>query len=335
MSWHLLRPSGRSIKKAPVFLAVMLATVVTASAMAVPPNNTSAPTINGTARDGQTLTATNGTWANSPTSFRYQWQRCSATGTDCAGIVSATNQSYTPVAADVDHRLRVVVTAINADGQSAANSGTTDVISGSDAPKASARPSISGSAIVGEELSATNGTWTGGATTFSFQWQRCDSLGGTCVNVTNATARSYGVRSADLGNRLRVEVTAKNANSSSSATSDTTAVVRTAGGGGTVTLNKAPTIRFISLRHFGKRVIARTRVCDDGAAPVTIVQRDLKLGLRTVTRRFSSRVQPCRVVTRDWTPPARFRDGRYTASLRAVDRAGKASRTVSRTIFFR
>ena len=99
MSWHLLRPSGRKTRKAPVFLAVMLATVVTASAMAAVPDNTSAPTINGTARDGQTLTATNGTWANSPTSFRYQWQRCSATGTDCAGIVSATNQSYTPVAA--------------------------------------------------------------------------------------------------------------------------------------------------------------------------------------------------------------------------------------------
>ena len=209
------------------------------------------------------------------------------------------------------------------------------MISGGDAPKSTARPSISGSAIVGEELSATNGTWTGGATSFAFQWQRCDSLGGACVDVTNATARSYGVRSADAGHRMRVEVTAKNANSSSTTTSDTTAVVRTAGGGGTVTLNRAPTITLISLRHFGPRVIARTRVCDDGVAPVTIVQRDLKLGLQSVTRRFSSKVQPCRVVTRDWTPPVRFRDGRYTATFRAVDRAGKASRTVSRTIFFR
>ena len=180
----------------------------------------------------------------------------------------------------------MVVTAVNADGQSAAISGTTDVISGGDAPKNSARPSISGSdrrrGAVGNERRLDRRRHV-----VRVPVAACDSLGGACVDVTNATARSYGVRSADAGHRLRVAVTAKNANSSSSTTSDTTAVVRTAGGGGTVTLNRAPTITFISLRHFGPRVIARTRVCDDGVAPVTIVQRDLKLGLRTVTRRFS------------------------------------------------
>src|SRR6185312_16245337 len=42
------------------------------------PSNTKQPTITGTARDGQTLTAQNGSWTNDPTSFSYQWLRCDA-----------------------------------------------------------------------------------------------------------------------------------------------------------------------------------------------------------------------------------------------------------------
>ena len=141
MSWDLARPSGRKPSWALLALGV-LAGLLAATATAAAPDNTALPTITGasTARDGQTLTATNGTWSNSPTSFKYQWQRCSAAGSDCNGIVSATGQSYTPAAADVDQRLRVVVTAVNADGQSSATSAATDVVSGGDAPVAKAKP---------------------------------------------------------------------------------------------------------------------------------------------------------------------------------------------------
>jgi len=259
-SIHALRPSGRNRMTAPLALAVLLAGLMAATAMAAVPDNTALPMITGasTARDGQTLTATNGTWANSPTSFKYQWQRCSGTGTDCAGIPSATNQSFTPGSADVDHRLRVVVTAVNADGQSSATSAATDVVSGGDAPVVKTKPSVSGSAIVGDELTADAGTWTGGATTFTFQWQRCDSAGTGCADVTNATARSYGVRTSDAGHRMRVEVTAKNASSTATATSDPTAVIRSSSTPTptpTPAGNKAPSITFLSLRHVGVRVI--------------------------------------------------------------------------------
>lgn len=336
MSWIFRRPAGRRRVVFP--LALGLAGLMAASALAVTaavPENIAPPTISGSgaAREGQTLTAANGTWGNAPTSFKYQWQRCSEAGSDCAGIASATNRSYTPAADDVDRRLRVVVAAVNADGQSSATSTATDVVSGGNAPVLRTKPSITGSAIVGEELTASNGIWTGGASSFTFQWQRCDTGGNSCANVTDATSRTYGVRTADVGHALRVAVTAKNASSNSTATSDSTAAVRRTAVTPTAARNKAPTITFLSLRHSGKRVIARTRVCDDGFKAVTIIQRDVKRGVLAYQRRFASQARPCQIVVRTWTPPARFRDGRYTATLRAVDKSGRTSRTVSRSLF--
>ena len=59
-----------------VLLGAALLTGVATARTAAVPNNTSPPTITGTAREGNTLTAHNGSWANAPTSFTYQWQRC-------------------------------------------------------------------------------------------------------------------------------------------------------------------------------------------------------------------------------------------------------------------
>ena len=47
------------------------------------PQNTSLPSISGSARDGSVLQAARGGWANSPTSYAYQWQRCDSSGGAC------------------------------------------------------------------------------------------------------------------------------------------------------------------------------------------------------------------------------------------------------------
>ena len=90
-------------------------------------------------------------------------------------------------------------------------------------------PSISGTARDGSILTTSNGRWDGSPTSFAYQWQRCDSLGGTCAPIGGANSFRYTVSSTDVGHRLRVEVTATNSAGSGSATSKPTEVVAASG----------------------------------------------------------------------------------------------------------
>jgi hypothetical protein len=98
---------------------------------ASPPANTAAPTISGTATDGSTLSASTGTWANAPTSYGYQWQRCS--GSSCSGT-GGTASSYLLTNADVGSTLRVSVTASNAAGSASATSASTGTVGSGSSP---------------------------------------------------------------------------------------------------------------------------------------------------------------------------------------------------------
>jgi hypothetical protein len=313
--------------------AIMGALVVVAAVSAAPrvaPVNVEPPTITGTAQVGELLTAQDGTWDNSPTEFRYRWLRCNRGGNSCA-LLAADGKTYRVGAADVGSTLRVRVTAVNADGSTTARSEQTEVVGSNAAPLSNtARPTISGEARVGQELTAGEGTWTGNPTSFTYQWQRCDVDSFTCANVVGATGKSYGVRLADLGFRLRVEVTAHKDERTGTALSAATAVVVPT----TPITNRRPTIRIISIRFTGARVYARFRICDDVPRNLAILVRETRPGVRPANRRFATRVapRPCGAYTRNWLPATRFRGpGRYTITLRARDVSGLTSLPARRT----
>jgi len=93
-----------------------------------PPSATAAPAISGTATQGQTLTASNGSWSGSPTSVTDAWEDCDASGGTCAQIAGATGPSDVLTAGDVGHTVRVVVTATNAGGSATATSAPTAAV---------------------------------------------------------------------------------------------------------------------------------------------------------------------------------------------------------------
>jgi hypothetical protein len=286
--------------------------------------------VTGTAKVGQTLSVSNGTWTGAPTSYAYQWQRCS-TAVTCADIAGATAQTYKLVPADSGRTIRAIVTAKNADGSSTATSNQTGVVGATGAPAATTRPGILGYPAVGETLEAANGQWTGSPTSYAYQWLRCDDAGNYCFPVTGATGRTYGVRFADVYSTLRVRITATNANGSAAATSDATDLVQPVKPV-VVAGNKRPTLKFISLKRIGVRVYARFSVCDDSGR-ISVIERDAKRGTLAYVRKFAVSTTSCVTATRSWVPAARFRTkGRFVVTLRAVDKSGQSSAFVSRSL---
>ncbi|HUQ23589.1 MAG TPA: hypothetical protein VM049_11315 [Gaiellaceae bacterium] len=313
-----------------VLAGALLALTLTSVAAAAPPRNTQAPTITGTPRVGETLTANNGAWTNSPTAYQYQWQRCDGVGASCSSIPGAVERTYLVTAADVRRTIRVNMLAVNADGSGSARSAPTAVVTASPAPANTARPTITGEARVGEALTAEEGTWTNTPTGYTYQWQRCDIDATICLAVAGAVGKTYGVRTADVGYRLRVTVTARNANGSGAATSALTDIVAPA----VEITNTRPTLTIVSVRFLGARIYARFRICDDTATNLTILATDSRPGVASQTRRFSTRIapNPCGVYTRNWVPAPRFRGkGRYTVTLQARDTSGSTSAPARRT----
>ena len=90
-------------------------------------------------------------------------------------------------------------------------------------------PTISGSAQVGQPLTAAAGSWSGTQPiAYAYQWRRCDPVGAACGDIAGATASSYTLTGADVGATIRVSVTASNSAGSSSASSAATALVQAA-----------------------------------------------------------------------------------------------------------
>jgi len=236
-----------------VVAAVAAALTLTAVGLAVGrttaavPQNTSLPSISGSARDGSTLDASKGGWANSPSTYTYQWQRCDTSAGACQPIAGgATGTRYTVTSADVNQRLKVAVTATNGSGSGTATARATDTVKATGtAPTNTTAPTISGTSKEDSTLTIDHGAWVGSpAPTFTYQWQRCDATGGSCTDLAGASATTYKAVTADVGDTLRVKVTALNSHGSTLATTSETTLVAPAK---TTTSGKAIAVAQVSL----------------------------------------------------------------------------------------
>jgi large repetitive protein len=200
------------------------------------PLNTASPQIVGQNTQGQTLSVGTGTWTGTaPLVFTYQWRRCDPQGTlpSCVAIPGATTPSYTLAAGDVGVAIRAYVTATNVTGPvTAVTNHTFPTLPAPVAPKQNPKPvntavpTITGTPTVGSIVLASNGTWSGQTPlVYRYAWQRCDALGSACRPIAKAHGASYKLVAADLGDTIRVAVTASNKSGKATALSVVTVAI--------------------------------------------------------------------------------------------------------------
>ena len=154
-----------------------------------------APTISGIATVGQLLTASTGTWEPEP-AFSYQWFAGST------AISEATSPTYLIQKSDRNKNISVRVTATKSGYLSTTMTSTPTAKVSTTMPfPTTDTPSISGSLVVGQTLTASTGVWSPDPS-FSFQWLSNNS------DIRGAGGSTYVLTSADLGKNISVRVTA-------------------------------------------------------------------------------------------------------------------------------
>ena len=183
------------------------------SSVAARPNNpaTGGPTISGTAQVGETLTANTSGIADTDgltnVSYSHRWIRND--GTSDAGIENATGSSYTLVDADEGQTIKVEVSFTDDAGyDETLTSAATAAVEARPNSAATGAPAISGTAQVGETLTAdTSGIADDDGlnnVSYSYQWIANDGTADT--DIQDATGPTYTLVSADEGKTIKVRV---------------------------------------------------------------------------------------------------------------------------------
>lgn len=176
--------------------------------------NRTPPAVTGTAKVGGVLTASTGTWSETPTSYAYQWY---AGGTAVAG---ATSSHFAVPASLLGKTVTVTVTARRTGAPDARGTSAAVTIAQGAAPKSVVAPRITGTARVGAKLTAGAGAWLPAPTSYTYRWY----ANGTAIS--GATTSSLTLTTAQRGKKITVKVTAlRTGHASGSAVSGATGVV--------------------------------------------------------------------------------------------------------------
>jgi hypothetical protein len=159
-------------------------------------------------QDGVTLQADPGAWDDAGAlTFSYQYYQCVSPPSNCIAVSSVSSSpSYLLQPSDVGLAMLVVVTAT-------ANDASTSVTSDATVP---VQPLNDGNATITppivqqdrQTFTSSDASWHGATDlTLAYQWKRCD-VAQVCTVIPGATAREYTAVVADVGNTLRVTVSA-------------------------------------------------------------------------------------------------------------------------------
>ena len=186
-----------------------------ATATVVAESNTSekgVPTISGTVQVGQTLTADTAPITDpdgiTNAVFSYQWLRGAEEGD--TEITDATRSTYDLTDDDLEHSIKVRISFTD-DGDNEETRTSQATVAVADKPNtlATGAPTISGTAQVGETLTADTSAITDlnglDDVSYRFQWLRSSEAGDK--EITDATRSTYELTDDDLGHSIKVRVT--------------------------------------------------------------------------------------------------------------------------------
>jgi uncharacterized protein YkwD len=151
------------------------------------------PSITGTTKFGQKLTASTGNWS-SGVALKYQWKRSGV------AIPGATSKTYVANKYDIGKRLVVSVTGAKTGYATVAKNSTSKAVTAATLT-ATPTPRITGTAKAGQTLTANHGTWSPSGVTFTYQWNRAG------VPIKGATGKTRKATKYDAGKQLTVSVT--------------------------------------------------------------------------------------------------------------------------------
>ena len=187
---------------------------------------TGTPTISGTAQVGQTLTADTTSIADTDgltnVSYQYQWLAAAAE------IDSATGNTYVLTSAELGKAVKVRVSFIDdAGNRETLTSAATAAVAAKPNSPATGAPTISGTAQVGETLTADTtgiGDSDGLAdVSYNYQWLADEA------EIASAIGKTYVLTSAELGKAIKARVSfADDAGNEETLTSEATAAVAAA-----------------------------------------------------------------------------------------------------------
>lgn len=158
--------------------------------------NGTQPSLTGTPKVGAVLTASAGSWTPAGVTLGYQWL------VDGTAVDGANGATYTPVPGDVGKTVKVRVTAVKDGYESASRDSAATTPVGKGDLSYSTSPSVTGTAMVGETLTAEPGSWTPSDATFSYQWLASGNP------IAGATGKTLALTADQVGMKVSVQVTA-------------------------------------------------------------------------------------------------------------------------------